>query len=129
VQLAAALQQSFDLEPVFIGAPEDDLTPFRAFRTVQGATFSELARLMRDASLFIGNDSGPAHVAAAFGVPEVVLFGPSSLSTWAPWRTPSEAIKTQDRIDSITVQQAIAAMERLGVQARPKASKCPKASK
>ena len=28
------------------------------------------------ASLFVGNDSGPAHMAAAFGVPSVVIFGP-----------------------------------------------------
>jgi ADP-heptose:LPS heptosyltransferase len=35
-----------------------------------------LIELFRSACLFIGNDSGPAHIAAFFGVPTVVLFGP-----------------------------------------------------
>ena len=34
--------------------------------------------------LFIGADSGPAHVAAALGVPVIVLFGPTRPSQWAP---------------------------------------------
>ena len=35
----------------------------------------DVKSLMAGAQLFIGNDSGPAHIAAAFGVPVVVIFG------------------------------------------------------
>ncbi len=35
-----------------------------------------LVALFKRACLFIGNDSGPAHIAAFYGVPEIVLFGP-----------------------------------------------------
>ncbi len=36
------------------------------------------------ASLFIGNDSGPTHLAAQSGVPTVALFGPTDPRRWAP---------------------------------------------
>lgn len=36
----------------------------------------ELARVIRSARWFIGNDGGPAHLAAALGVPCVVIYGP-----------------------------------------------------
>lgn len=38
------------------------------------------------ACLFVGNDSGPAHMAAALGRPGVVIFGSSSSRIWGPWR-------------------------------------------
>jgi hypothetical protein len=73
------------LEPalsfVFVGGPEDDLTPFRQYRTLQ-SSLSDLKSVLATASLFVGNDSGPAHMAAAFGVPSVVLFGPSDSAIW-----------------------------------------------
>lgn len=34
--------------------------------------------------LFVGNDSGMAHLAAALGIPTVVLFGPTEPAHWAP---------------------------------------------
>jgi heptosyltransferase-2 len=48
-------------------------------------TVLELAALARMADLFIGADSGPAHVAAAAGVPTVVLFsGTNQAEQWTP---------------------------------------------
>jgi ADP-heptose:LPS heptosyltransferase len=47
--------------------------------------FQCLAGLIRRAALFIGVDSGPAHIAAAFDIPSVVLFsGVNDLSQWRP---------------------------------------------
>ncbi len=43
-----------------------------------------LAALLERAAVYLGNDSGPSHLAAAVGVPTVVLFGPSNPRTWAP---------------------------------------------
>lgn len=40
------------------------------------------AGLIRDSAVFIGPDSGLAHLAAALGVPTVVLFGPSDCRKW-----------------------------------------------
>jgi ADP-heptose:LPS heptosyltransferase len=117
LELARHLSQSLDLEPVFIGADSDNASALSGSRTILGAGLAEIARLMRDSALFIGNDSGPAHVAAAFGVPEVVLFGPSSLDTWAPWRTPAEAIKADGPLALLPVPRVVAAVERLQARA------------
>lgn len=46
----------------------------------------ELRSLLGRARLFIGGDSGPAHVAATTPVPMVVLFGPTTPAVWGPWR-------------------------------------------
>jgi ADP-heptose:LPS heptosyltransferase len=44
----------------------------------------ELAALVAGAALVISNDTGVAHLAVAFGVPSVTLFGPVSPALWGP---------------------------------------------
>jgi len=121
--IAAHLGQS-GLSPVFIGAGDDNLAPFRQFRTLQ-SSLSEIKRLLASAALFVGNDSGPAHMAAAFGVPSIVIFGPSDLAIWGPWRTPGEAVAADGGgaaggsgdIADVTVAQVLGALQRLRVPA------------
>jgi ADP-heptose:LPS heptosyltransferase len=105
------------LEPVFIGGPTDDLAPFRAFRMIQGAPLSEIKSLLAGSSLFLGNDSGPAHMAAAFGLPVVVLFGASDSAIWGPWRTASEIVSAPGGIASVPVSAVLDALARLRVHA------------
>ena len=105
------------LEPVFIGGATDDLAPFRAFRTIQAAPLSEIKNLLSSAALFIGNDSGPAHMAAAFGLPMVVIFGKSDPRIWGPWRTVSEVVTAEGGIQNVGVEQVIAAAARMRVHA------------
>lgn len=105
------------MEPVFIGAEQDDLVPFRAFRTIAGAPLAEVKTLLAGASFFIGNDSGPAHMAAAFGLPAVVIFGSSNPAIWGPWRTASEVVTAVGGIGCIETPQVLSALERLRVHA------------
>jgi len=103
--------------PVFLAGPNDDPTPFAKFRVFQNAPLAEVKSIIAGAQLFIGNDSGPAHIAAAFGVPVVVLFGPSDPVNWAPWRTESQVLTSPEAIDGISVGDVIAAAEALRVRA------------
>ncbi len=47
-------------------------------------TLSETAALLGTLDLFIGNDSGPLHMAAALGTPSVGIFGPTDVLTYRP---------------------------------------------
>jgi ADP-heptose:LPS heptosyltransferase len=106
--VAAHLGRS-GLEPVFLAGPTDDSTPFTPYRVLRGAPLDDVKNLMAGAQLFVGNDSGPAHIAAAFGVPVAVIFGASNPATWAPWRTESRVLVPPDSIQQITVDQVTAA--------------------
>jgi heptosyltransferase III len=98
-----------NLDPIFLGGPTDDLTPFKNFET-SSESLKVTKSLISGASLFLGNDSGPAHIAAAFGIPTVVLFGPSDPVTWSPWKTESQILTSRD-IAGITTNQVQAAIE------------------
>lgn len=103
----------WNINPVFLASPHDGITSFQAHQVFQGS-LAEAKALISEASLFIGNDSGPAHIAAAFGVPTVVLFSTSNPAIWGPWRTESEIIVAPDGLQHINVSRVIAAVERLG---------------
>jgi heptosyltransferase-1 len=44
-----------------------------------------LIALTRRASLLVGGDSGPTHLAAALGIPLVALYGPTDPTRNGPW--------------------------------------------
>jgi lipopolysaccharide heptosyltransferase III len=102
---------------VFIGGAADDLGPFRCFQTISGAPLSDIQQLISAAPVFVGNDSGPAHIAAAFGVPVVAIFGASDPEIWGPWRTPSEVVTSRGGIASVEPGQVLDALARLRVPA------------
>jgi ADP-heptose:LPS heptosyltransferase len=104
--------QTAGIEPVFIGAASDELSAFARFRLVRGAPLAEIKTLLHSASLFVGNDSGPAHMAAAFGVPVVAIFSASDPDIWGPWRTPHEIVRAPASTD-----QVLEALARLRVHA------------
>ena len=53
----------------------------------------EVTALAARSQLFVGNDSGIAHIAAAVGTPAVVIFGSSNVAHWRPWNSaPAEVV-------------------------------------
>ena len=67
----------------------------------------ELACWLARARVYIGNDSGITHLAAAVGTPTVVLFGPTDPAVWAP-RT-SRVLFPMDKIEPAEVVAAVEA--------------------
>lgn len=60
---------------------------------LDGLDFRALAALIAGATLFLGCDSGPTHIAAAVGCPSVVIFSASSSTLWRPWRAPHRIVQ------------------------------------
>jgi predicted lipopolysaccharide heptosyltransferase III len=53
----------------------------------------EVTALAARSRLFVGNDSGIAHIASAVGTPSVVVFGSSNIAHWRPWNSgPAEVV-------------------------------------
>lgn len=80
------------LRPALIGAAPDRLAANqvlehcqqRPLDLVEQLPIGTLIALLSQCQLFVGNDSGPMHVAAAAGSPVVALFGPTDPSRWGP---------------------------------------------
>jgi len=113
--VAQHIQRNLGLEPVFIAGPGESLAAFDRYTCISGASLEEVKSLLAGAALFVGNDSGPAHMAAAFGLPVIALFGPSDPAIWHPWRTPSAVMTSNGGIDSIQVSQVVEAIDKLPV--------------
>lgn len=63
-----------------------------------------LAAAIEQASLYIGNDSGLMHLAAATGTPTLGLFGPSREDNYGPWGEKTAAVRTDLSYDAILRQ-------------------------
>jgi ADP-heptose:LPS heptosyltransferase len=53
----------------------------------------ELVALLAGSCLFVGNDTGPTHIAAALRKKCVVIFGASDSKVWSPWKTESRLVQ------------------------------------
>jgi len=59
----------------------------------------ELIALIAGSRLFVGNDSGPAHLAAALQRPSVVIFGVTDPVQWRPWQSEHRIVQTGATFD------------------------------
>jgi predicted lipopolysaccharide heptosyltransferase III len=91
-QLAAALERERGLKAVFSCGPSEAAVldaiqnaSGSPLRRLESSRLGQLAAALTEARLFVGNDSGPAHMAAALSRPLVVIFGSSSSAIWGPW--------------------------------------------
>ncbi len=67
-----------------LGPAEEGFAPKGKADVLRADSLVELARALTAAKLYIGNDSGITHLAAAAGCPTVVIFGPTDPVVWAP---------------------------------------------
>jgi hypothetical protein len=70
-----------------------------------------LGALLARAAALVGNDSGVAHLAAAWGAPTVALFGPTDPGVWSPVGPRVTIVRSPSgRMDGITVDTVRAAV-------------------
>ncbi len=81
-------------EPIINEINEKTRTVFHGFTDL---TLPEIKALAARAKIFVGNDSGIAHIAAAVNTPSVVIFGASNINHWRPWtNAPNEVVYAQE---------------------------------
>ena len=91
-RLAGAIQQDLNCHVIFAGSKADqrvaskiqNMMPTKAVSLVGKTTILQLAALLKRCRLFIGNDNGVMHVAAAVETPVISFFGLSSPLLWGP---------------------------------------------
>lgn len=83
-----------------VRAPVIDLTGATTVKT--------LAACLAKCALFIGNDSGVAHLASAVGTPSLTIFGPSNAAAWSPIGTlgwqPGDVLPAVEEYEGIYVE-------------------------
>lgn len=93
----------------------------------------EFAALVASAALVVTADTGAAHLASAYRIPSVVIFGPAPPEEWGPPAggphvvLTDAALRAGDTFGSqpdpallaVTVDDVLAAVDRLGVRPRP----------
>ncbi len=130
--------------PVLIGAGHKDRAQIKRVQSFLSDPLPDLCDQLGLAGLvalchssqgYVGNDSGPMHLAAACGLPTVALFGPTDDRLWAPLsgkaislrRQPcredcernSCALDSYPCLQSITVDLVLEQLARLGVLPEP----------
>lgn len=87
-----------DFAPLALAAPNESalIQDLISATSVNITTFflslPEVTALAARSQLFVGNDSGIAHIAAAVGTPSVVIFGSSNIAHWRPWNRASAEV-------------------------------------
>lgn len=84
-----------------LGGPGDEVyaqpirnaLPKTDFIDLLGLGLMETAACLEPCRLYVGNDSGLMHMAAAMGVPTLGLFGPSDDRCYAPWGAHADFVR------------------------------------
>ncbi|MFQ5673228.1 MAG: glycosyltransferase family 9 protein [Nitrospinales bacterium] len=90
VQLIRNIQKEFPCRVLLVGGPDDRdvVARIRAAHPqcldTTDLSFGEMASVFRRCRLFIGNNSGPLHIASAMGVPTLSFNGPIDPREWVP---------------------------------------------
>ncbi|MCU0443002.1 MAG: glycosyltransferase family 9 protein [Bacteroidia bacterium] len=98
--LASILKERYQLDIVFTGDASEVVEinnwqqqiPFKTYTIAGNFDLLELAALCKLATIYIGNESGPLHIAAISGLPTVGLFGPGEPIVFYPWGKNSRVV-------------------------------------
>lgn len=98
------MDKRFDINIILVGSAAEaslcryiaDTSKVPVIQLAGRTTLPQLAAIISGAALFIGNDSGPMHLAACFNIPYVVFFGPTAAEKWEPHHTPGIRLQQED---------------------------------
>lgn len=82
------------------------LPPTR-LRVAQSRPLPELARLLQRCACFIGHDSGISHLAAAVGLPTLVLWGDTTEEVWRPSGDKITVLRHPGQLADLSVNQVL----------------------
>jgi ADP-heptose:LPS heptosyltransferase len=85
LELGEYLERCHDIPVVFVTEHHGTKPGLASRRVMSGLTLKGLACLLSMATLFVGNNSGPMHIAAAMGTPCVVIQGPTTANWEVFW--------------------------------------------
>ena len=91
VAVLAAAHERAQAAPLLSALPES-----RRIDLVGKIDLPTAAAVLRRCALFIGNDTGLMHIAAAMGTPTLGLFGPSPIERYAPWGPRAAYVRSSD---------------------------------
>jgi ADP-heptose:LPS heptosyltransferase len=66
----------------------------------------DVAACLKRCALYVGNDSGLMHMAAAVGIPTLGLFGPSRDGIYAPWGERASYVRTPESATALLAKVA-----------------------
>ena len=89
-----------------------DLPPER-FALAQNLPMLELAQRLAGCRGFLGHDSGITHLAAAVGLPGLVLWGPSNEAVWRPRSERMKILRGAPGLASLSVEKVLAGVKEL----------------
>ena len=91
-ELADMLAAKLGVQIVLLAGPGDSEAvdavlrhSFSNIKVVRNLPLRQLAAVISHCSLFIGNDAGPMHIAAAVDIPTIGIFGPGEENIWFPY--------------------------------------------
>ncbi len=109
-----------------VAGPADDqssaalLASVPRARVLRGLPLRLLGGVLARAAVYVGNDSGVSHLAAAFGAPTLALFGPTDPAAWAPIGSLVRTLRGEaGALAAISVAVATATAQALRSAARP----------
>lgn len=79
-------------ETALLATLQEQTRGLRQIRIVQNLHLCRVAALLAQCELYVGNDSGLMHLAAAVGIPVVILFGPTTPHLYLPGWVRSKAV-------------------------------------
>lgn len=102
MELAQSLLEEGERVTWIVGPAEAEITLPSGARRWSGLNLRELAGALSRCRLYVGNDSGVTHLAAACGCPTVVLFGVTDQRVWLPRGRMVRAVTSRNaRMDGI----------------------------